>query len=94
MRGPLIAVLGRITKEEAAALAPAAAYGTDAFALLAVERPAEFQDVLDVLRQGGWRAVAAAPKTRLAAAWGQFAQDPALPVAPAAEVRRGAGVAK
>jgi uncharacterized protein (DUF58 family) len=94
MRGPLIAVLGRITKEEAAALAPAAAYGTDAFALLAVERPAEFQDVLDVLRQGGWRAVAAAPKTRLAAAWGQFAQDPALPVAPASEVRRGAGVSK
>src|SRR6476661_7427982 len=94
MRGPLIAVLGRITGEEAAALAPAAAYGTDAFALLAVERPAEFQHVLEVLRQGGWRAVAAGPNTRLSAVWGQFAQDPALPVAPAAEVRRGAGVAK
>jgi len=94
MRGPLIAVLGRITGEEAAALAPAAAYGTDAFALLAVERPAEFQHVLEVLRQGGWRAVAAGPNTRLSAVWGQFGQDPALPVAPASEVRRGAGVAK
>nr|WP_217509164.1 DUF58 domain-containing protein [Pseudarthrobacter sp. C4D7] len=93
MRGPLIAVLGRMTAQEAAALAPAAAYGTHAFALLAVERPGEFEDVLEVLRHGGWRAAAAAPKTPLPAAWGQLAQDPALPVAPAAEVRRGAGVA-
>lgn len=93
MRGPLIAVLGRISAEEAAALAPAAAYGTDAFALVAVERPAEFQDALEVLRQGGWRAVAVAPKTRLAAAWGQLDQDSALPAAPVLEVRRGAGVA-
>lgn len=94
MRGPLIAVLGRVTAEEAAALAPAAAYCTNAFALLAVERPAEFQDVLEVLRQGGWRAVAAAPRTQLAAAWIQFGEDPAVPVAPASELRRGAGVAK
>lgn len=93
MRGPLIAVLGRITREEAAALAPAASYGTNAFAILAVERPMESQDVLEVLRQGGWRAVAAAPATQLAAAWRQFDQDPALPVVTAAEVRRGAGVA-
>ncbi|WP_457949092.1 DUF58 domain-containing protein [Pseudarthrobacter sp. alpha12b] len=94
MRGPLIAVLGRITTEEAAALATAAAYGTNAFALLAVERPAEFEDVLEVLRQGGWRAMAAAPRTGLSAAWGQFDQESSLPAAPALEVRRGAGVAK
>lgn len=94
MRGPLIAVLGRITAEEAAALAPAAAYGTNSFAILAVERPAEFQDVLEVLRQGGWRAAAVAPVTRLATAWGRFDQEAALPVAPASEVRRGAGVAQ
>jgi len=53
----------------------------------------ESQDVLEVLRQGGWRAVAVAPATQLAAAWRQFDQDPALPVVPAAEVQRGAGVA-
>jgi hypothetical protein len=94
MRGPLIAVLGRVTAEEAAALAPAAAYGTNSFAILAVERPADAQDVLEVLRQGGWRALAVAPTTRLATAWGQLDQDAALPVVPASEVRRGAGVAK
>jgi uncharacterized protein (DUF58 family) len=94
MRGPLIAVLGRISAEEATALAPAAAYGTNAFAILAVDKPADFHGVLDVLRQGGWRAAAVTPHARLAAAWGQFDEDPALPVAPASEVRRGAGVAK
>ncbi|MDQ0770017.1 uncharacterized protein (DUF58 family) [Pseudarthrobacter defluvii] len=93
MRGPLIALLGRITVQEATALAPAAAYATNAVALVAVERPSEFQDVLEVLRQGGWRAVAVAPKAQLAAVWGQFDQDPGLPESPASEVRRGAGVA-
>jgi uncharacterized protein (DUF58 family) len=93
MRGPIIAVLGRITAEEALALAPAAAYGTNAFAMVVVERPAESRDVLAVLHQGGWRAVAVAPRTPTAAAWVQFDQDPALPAAPVSEVRRGAGVA-
>jgi uncharacterized protein (DUF58 family) len=93
MRGPIIAVLGRITAEEALALAPAAAYGTNAFAMVVVERPAESRDVLAVLHQGGWRAVAVAPRTPPAAAWVQFDQEPALPASPASEVRRGAGVA-
>lgn len=93
MRGPVIAVLGRISAAEAAALAPAAAYGTNAFGILAVDKPAEFHGVLDVLRQGGWRAVAVSPRTRLAAAWAQFDQDPALPVAPVPQVRPGAGAA-
>ncbi|WP_285248255.1 DUF58 domain-containing protein [Pseudarthrobacter sp. efr-133-R2A-89] len=93
MRGPLIAVLGRISAEEATALAPAAAFGTNAFALLAVDKPADFAGVLDVLRQNGWRAAAVTPRSGLAAAWGQFGEDPAVPVAPASEVRRGAGVA-
>jgi len=92
MRGPLIAVLGRITPEDARALAPAAAYATNAFALVVVERPADFQGALEVLRQGGWRATAVTARMQLTAAWGQFDQDPALPAAPAAEVRRGAGV--
>lgn len=93
MRGPLIAVLGRISPEEALALAPAAGYGTNAFAIIIAERPAEFSAVLEALRQGGWRAVAVPPSVPVAAAWGQFDQDVALP-APAAEVRRGAGVAR
>ncbi|UKA72466.1 MULTISPECIES: DUF58 domain-containing protein [unclassified Arthrobacter] len=94
MRGPLIAVLGRITAQEAAALAPAAASATNAMALVAVERPAEYQEVLEVLRQAGWRAVAVAPKAQLAAVWGGFDQDLALPTRPAPEAGRGAGVAR
>ncbi|TLM85185.1 DUF58 domain-containing protein [Pseudarthrobacter sp. NamE5] len=93
MRGPVIAVLGAVSRMEALALAPAAAYATNAFAIVAVEKPKEFTEVLEVLRQGGWRAVAVAPSASVAAAWNQFDQEVAVPV-PAAEVRRGAGVAQ
>jgi uncharacterized protein (DUF58 family) len=93
MRGPVIAVLGRISALEALSLAPAAGYGTNAFAIVVAERPAEFEDALEKLRQGGWRAAAVAPGVSVAAAWNQFDQDLAVPELPAAEVRRGAGVA-
>lgn len=93
MRGPLIAVLGKIPQEEAVSLAPAAGYGTNAFAILVTDKPAEAGAVLEALRQGGWRAVAVPPSVAVTAAWGQFDQDMELPP-PAAEVRRGAGVAK
>lgn len=93
MRGPVIAVLGRISPEEALALAPAAGYGTNAFAIVVADRPADLGDVLEALRQGGWRAVAVPPSVPVTAAWGQFDQDIELP-APSAEVRRGAGVAR
>ncbi|HEU4668622.1 MAG TPA: DUF58 domain-containing protein [Arthrobacter sp.] len=91
MRGPVIAVLGTISRMEALALAPAAGYATNAFAIIAAERPAEYADVLEVLRQGGWRAVAIAPSVPIAAAWSQFDQELAIPT-PAADVRRGTGV--
>ncbi len=93
MRGPLIAVLGRISPEEALSLAPAAGYGTNAFAIVVADRPADFDPVLEALRQGGWRAVAVPPSVPVASAWGQFDQDVELP-APAVEVRRGAGVVR
>lgn len=93
MRGPVIAVLGTISRMEALALAPAAGYATNAFAIIAAERPAEYADVLEVLRQGGWRAVAVAPSVPVAAAWSQFDQDLAIP-APTADVRRGTGVSR
>ncbi|AUZ34038.1 DUF58 domain-containing protein [Arthrobacter sp. PGP41] len=91
MRGPVIAVLGTISRMEALALAPAANYATNAFAIIAADRPAEYADVLEVLRQGGWRAVAIAPSVPVAAAWSQFDQDLAIPT-PTADVRRGTGV--
>jgi uncharacterized protein (DUF58 family) len=93
MRGPVIAVLGRMTPEEALALAPAAGYGTNAFAILVAEKPTDFADVLESLRQGGWRAVAVPPSVAVTAAWGQFDQDVELPV-PSADARRGAEVAR
>lgn len=93
MRGPVIAVLGTISRMEAHALAPAAGYATNAFAIIAAEKPAEYVDVLEVLRQGGWRAVAIAPSVPVAAAWSQFDQDLAIP-APTADVRRGTGVSR
>jgi uncharacterized protein (DUF58 family) len=92
MRGPVIAVLGSISRMEALALAPAAGYATNAFAIIATEKPAEYADVLEVLRQGGWRAVAIAPSVPVAAAWSQFDQELAIP-APTTDVRRGTGVA-
>ncbi|MFF1253086.1 DUF58 domain-containing protein [Pseudarthrobacter sp. NPDC058329] len=93
MRGPLIAVLGRISPLEALSLAPAAGYGTNAFAIIVTERAAEFEDALEKLRHGGWRAAAVPPSVSVAAAWNQFDQDVALPETPATEVRRGAEVA-
>ncbi|MBT2530788.1 DUF58 domain-containing protein [Arthrobacter sp. ISL-48] len=94
MRGPLIAVLGQIPLAEATALAPAAGYGANAFAIIVAERPSEFEDVLEALRQGGWRAVAVAPSVSVPTAWSHFDQGGPALAAAAADVRRGAGVAR
>jgi hypothetical protein len=81
-----------LSAEEAHALAPAAGYGTNAFAVLVADKPAELAPVLETLRQGGWRAVAVPPSAGIAAAWAAFDEDIPLP-AMAADVRPGAGVA-
>lgn len=72
MRGPLVAVLGRITVPEARALAPAATYATTAMAVIATDTPAEASDALELLRGSGWHAVAAAPGTSPADVWGRL----------------------
>lgn len=74
-RGPLIAVLGRISRPEALSLAPAAAYGTSAIAMIVCEHPAEVEGELEALRQGGWRAVAVPPTVSVAVAWNGLGQD-------------------
>ncbi|MCU1517605.1 MAG: hypothetical protein JWQ75_2326 [Pseudarthrobacter sp.] len=94
MRGPIIAVLGRISLAEANALAPAAGYGANAFAMLVTEKPSEFMAELEALRRGGWRAVAVSPSVPVPAAWSQFDQGGAALDSAAADVRRGAGVAR
>ncbi|HET8878494.1 MAG TPA: DUF58 domain-containing protein [Arthrobacter sp.] len=90
LRGPVLAILGRLTTAEAQALAPAAAFGANSFALMAAERAADAEPVLAVLRRGGWRAVAVTPATPLPAAWSAF-DDGGAPQVPAADARRGAG---
>lgn len=92
MRGPLIAVLGRISLNEARALAPAAGYGANAFAIIVSESPADFEDALEALRRGGWRAVAVPPSVPVPDAWTHFDQGGAALATAAADVRRGTGV--
>ncbi|MET1065605.1 MAG: DUF58 domain-containing protein [Arthrobacter sp.] len=92
LRGPVLAILGHVTPAEARALSPAAGFAANAFALVVTERTRELDDVLEALRLGGWRAVAVAPSTPVAAAWAAFDDGGAAPLAAAADVRRGAGV--
>jgi len=83
LRGPILAILGRLSPAEARALAPAAGFGANAFALLVADRATDAGEVLEILRRGGWRAVAVSPATPLPAAWSAFDQDSAtgLPAA-------------
>ncbi len=74
-RGPLLAVLGALTVPEARALAPAAGFGVQAYALLITDRTDPAGEALEVLRLGGWRAAAVTAATPLAAAWAAFDQD-------------------
>ncbi|XAS65001.1 DUF58 domain-containing protein [Micrococcaceae bacterium Sec5.8] len=91
MRGPVLAILGDITPAEARVLSPAAAFAANAFALVITERSAQPTDVLEILRLGGWRAVAVIPSTPLTAAWAAFDDGGTAPLAAAADVRRGTG---
>lgn len=91
LRGPILAVLGRLTPAEAHALAPAAGFGANAFALVVTDRPADTGPVLEILRRGGWRAVAASAATPLPAAWSAFDHGGAPALSAAADARRGAG---
>ncbi len=71
-RGPLIALLGHLSISEAKTLAPAAEFGANAFAIVVTERPQEAHTLLEALRLGGWRAIAANSTTSLTSAWAYF----------------------
>ena len=71
-KGPLVAVLGQISSDEARLLAPAAEFGSHAFALIVTDRPQLARASMDLLRAGGWRTVAVSPKASVAAAWAHF----------------------
>lgn len=90
-RGPVLAILGRLSRGEARALSPAAGFGANAFALVITEQAQQDGEILETLRRGGWRAVGVTVTTSLAAAWTAFDQGPGAPIADAAEARRGMG---
>ncbi|BAS13406.1 hypothetical protein AHiyo8_17090 [Arthrobacter sp. Hiyo8] len=93
LRGPVLALLGNMPLSEARALAPAAGYGANAFALVVTDHPRHVQPVIEALKLGGWRAVAVSSRTDLPAAWAGFDQGEILAAAAAAmDVRRGAAV--
>lgn len=93
LRGPLLAMVGNLTLAEARALAPAAGYGANAFALVMTDASRNNDDVLEILRLAGWRAAAVTSKTLLTAAWSAFDEGGIVAAADAAmDVRRGAAV--
>ncbi|MBT2514040.1 DUF58 domain-containing protein [Arthrobacter sp. ISL-30] len=93
LRGPLLALLGNISPAEAKALAPAAAYGANAFAIAVTDHLHNSEEAVEALRLGGWRAVTVTARTPLAAAWSAFDQGQILIAAASAmDVRRGAAV--
>ncbi|MDR6985839.1 uncharacterized protein (DUF58 family) [Paenarthrobacter nitroguajacolicus] len=93
LRGPLLALLGTLTPAEARSLAPAAAYGANAFALMVTDGARNNDDVLEILRLAGWRVAVVTSRTQLAAAWSAFDEGGIVAAAGAAmDVRRGAAV--
>ncbi|WP_255767863.1 DUF58 domain-containing protein [Pseudarthrobacter sulfonivorans] len=94
MRGPIIALLGRISPAEARALAPGAGYGANAFAIIVTDRPNDAEEMLETLRRGGWRAVAVQASVPVPVAWSYFDEEGAAPATAAADVRRGAEVGR
>lgn len=82
-RGPLVAVLGRLSADDARQLAPASDYASRACAILVADRLQEVGPALAVLRAGGWEAAAATPESDLARIWASFGTSAVLS-APAA----------
>jgi uncharacterized protein (DUF58 family) len=79
-RGPLVAVLGTVTAEEARALGSAADYGSASYALIVTERPADAQRQLDILRGAGWQATAVSPAAHLPTVWAGLGTAGTAPV--------------
>lgn len=89
LKGPLLALLGELSPAEAARLAPAAEFGSQAFAIIVTEHPRQATAAMDKLRAGGWRAVAVSASASLPAAWSWFDGLTALTVGTAARADTG-----
>ncbi len=68
-RGPLVAVVGHLSADEARRLASTGESTQWAAAFLVCYDPAEAAPALDILRRAGWHATTLTPKSSLEAAW-------------------------
>ncbi|MEA5456717.1 DUF58 domain-containing protein [Sinomonas sp. JGH33] len=74
-RGPLVAILGRTSAQDARVLAPAAESMERALALVVSDRPGASHAAVQTLRAAGWLAVEATAHTRVDAAWLALTQE-------------------
>lgn len=78
-RGPIVAVLGRTTVEQARELASASGFAEWALAVVVVPRAGSSRAAVDALRDAGWRAAEATPRSSVQRVWaGLTANDAAL----------------
>lgn len=75
--GPIIALLGQLSSEEAQTLSAAAQGAPAACAIISSHHPERAAQTLAVLRQGGWRAIAVNEGSPLRNAWTYFDALPA-----------------
>lgn len=68
-RGPIVAILGHTTAEDARVLAPAGTAAERALAIVVAERRGACRGAVEALRAAGWFAVEATPATRIQTAW-------------------------
>lgn len=81
-RGPLVAVAGVLSADEARQLAGIAESTQSAYAILLCYDPAEATGALEILRRAGWQAAALTPKTPLQDAWAELDRARTSGVAP------------
>ncbi|MDJ0312360.1 DUF58 domain-containing protein [Arthrobacter sp. H35-D1] len=71
-RGPIVAVTGMLSRDEAQLLASTAKASQSACALVLCREPSQARDALDILHRAGWQAAALTPGTPLVEAWLRF----------------------
>ncbi|AMM32136.1 hypothetical protein SA2016_1458 [Sinomonas atrocyanea] len=76
-RGPIVAVLGRTTTEQARELASASGFAERALAVVVVPRAGSSRGAVDALRDAGWRAAEATPRASLPRVWAALTAEDA-----------------
>ncbi|GAB3274043.1 DUF58 domain-containing protein [Sinomonas notoginsengisoli] len=93
-RGPIVAVLGRTTREDARQLATAASFAERALAIIVTPRAGSSREAVEALRDSGWLAIEATPRSSVARVWTALTAATAGPgtgQSPAYEGRRDGG---